>query len=93
MTELSNSLRAEVSTGGALKIIIKGGGAWKIDGTVTNWTVESFNSAKQWQIFTVTEVGKHSDLPIIFTTPGIYRIDYYENNDIAPSHTKQITIV
>lgn len=93
MTELLNSLRAEVSSGGALKIIITGGGSWKTIGTVTNWTVESFNAAKQWQIFTVTEVGKPSDLPIIFTSPGIYKIDYYENNDIVPSHSKQITVV
>ena len=92
MTELSNSLRAEVSSSGALKIIINGGGTWKTDGTVTNWTVDSFNASKQWQIFTVTEVGKASDLPIIFTSPGTYKIDYYENNDIVPTRTKQITI-
>ena len=92
MTELSNSLRAEVSSSGALKIIINGGGTWKIEGKVTNWTVDSFNASKQWQIFTVTEVGKASDLPIIFTSPGTYKIDYYENNDIVPTRTKQITI-
>lgn len=93
MTEFSNSLRAEVSSGGSLKIIINGGGTWKTEGTVTNWTVESFDAAIQGQIFTITEGGKVSDLPIIFTSPGIYKIDFYENNDIVPSLSKQITIV
>ena len=93
MTGDSNSIRAEISSGGTLTIIINGGGTWKIDGKVTNWTVEGFNAGKQWQVFKVTESAKASDLPIIFTAPGTYKIDYYENTDIVPTRTKLITIV
>lgn len=93
MSALANSMKAEVPSDGALKIVINGGGTWSVDDTITNWTVENFNAAKQWQIFTVTEAGKESDLPIIFTSPGIYKIDYHENNDFVPSYSKQITIM
>ncbi len=94
ISNLSVSMRAEVASGNTLKVIINGGGTWQVNGTVTNWTVESFNLAKQWQVFTVTEAGKASDLPIIFTSPGTYKIDYYENtNNSIPTFSKQITII
>ena len=93
MTGDSNSMRAEISSGGTLTIILNGGGTWIIEGKVTNWTVEGFNVGKQWQVFKVTESAKASDLPIIFTAPGTYKIDYYENTDIVPTRTKLITIV
>lgn len=93
MIDLTNSMRAEVSSGAALTIIINGGGTWKLGNTVTNWTVESFNAATQSQVFKVTESAKTSDLPIIFTAPGTYKIDYYENNDVVSTRTKQFIIL
>ena len=93
LLNLSTSLRAEITTGGALKVIIFGGGTWKVNSPITNWTVEDFNAAKQWQIFTVTESGKVSDLPIVFTSPGTYKIEYYENNDSFATRVKQLTII
>ena len=93
VANLSSSLKADVSSGGALKIVILGGGTWQVNGTVSNWTVESFFPAKQWQIFTVTESGKTSDLPIIFTSPGTYTIEYHENNDFVATRVKQLIII
>jgi hypothetical protein len=88
-----NSMRVEASTGSALTIIINGGGTWEIGDNLTNWTVEDYNRSKQWQIFNITEAYKASDLQIIFTLSGTYKIDYYENNDIAPTRSKQFIII
>ena len=93
MVDAVSSMKAEVSSGGALKIVILGGGTWKINGPATNWTVENFFPAKQWQIFTVTEPGKVSDLPIVFTAPGTYKIEYHENNDFVATRVKEIVII
>jgi len=93
VSDLTNSMRAEVSSGGALKVIVNGGGTWKTDSAATNWNIEKYNSAKQWQVYTVTETGKASDLPFIFTSPGIYKIDFYENNVDQPSRTKEIVVI
>jgi len=89
----SASMKAEVSSAGALNVVIRGGGTWQINGISTNWTVEDFNAAKQWQIFTVKESGKVSDLPIVFTSPGTYKIEYHENNDFVATRVKEITIM
>ena len=89
----SSSMKAEVAAGGTLTVMVNGGGTWIIDGTPTNWTVEEFRPGKQWQVFTVTEATKASDLSITFTSSGMYRIDIYENNDLIPTRTKQFIII
>jgi len=93
LVDAACSMKAEVSSKGALKIVILGGGTWKINGAATNWTVEDFFPAKQWQVFTVTEPGKVSDLPIVFTAPGMYKIEYHENNDLVATRVKEIVII
>lgn len=93
LVDTACSMKAEVSSGGALKVVILGGGTWKINGATTNWTVENFFPAKQWQVFTVTTPGQPSDLPIVFTAPGTYKIEYHENNDFVATRVKEITII
>lgn len=90
------SMKAELPQGTALKIIIKGekyGWAYAIAPVSLNWTISTYNDVTQSQEFVVTESSKANDIYLIFnSSTEPITIEYYENNSLTPTKTKQITV-
>ncbi len=86
------SIKAEVPKDKALKVVIKGG-TWVClpSPAPENWTVGNYDEATKSQQFTVTDGGKSNDMAITFTSSGTYTIEYYEDNAITPTRTRQFT--
>jgi hypothetical protein len=87
------SFAANVSKGGSLKIVMKGG-SWSysvMPFPPINWDITMYDNAKQEQTFTVTESGKNSNLKIFFHS-GKPVIEYYENNSLVATKTQHILI-
>jgi len=87
------SFAANVSKGGSLKIVMKGGN-WSyyvMPYPPINWDISIYDGTKQEQTFTVTESAKESNLKILFIS-GKPVIEYYENSSLVPTKTKHIVI-
>ena len=90
------SMAANLPFGTALKIIIKisdNNHIWGIQAAPNgpiNWSMSTFNNSMT-QTFTAINSGTNSDLIISFS-PGVYTVEYYENNSTTPTRTKDITI-
>lgn len=89
----SYSLKADLPTGNALKVVIKNG-LWHfvVIPAPVNWTFTSYNQVSQSQIFTVGEAAKPNDLDIRFATKGKVQIEYFENNALVPTRVKELTV-
>lgn len=88
------SFAANVSKGGSLKIVMKGGN-WRYyiaPFPPINWDITSYDNVNQEQTFTVTESAKESNLKLMFDS-GNPVIEYYENNSLVPTKTKHILII
>ncbi|MFT3751646.1 MAG: hypothetical protein QM800_01830 [Paludibacter sp.] len=84
------SIKAEVPKGKALRVVIKGG-TWVCltSPAPENWTVGNYDETTKSQQFTVTDSSKSNDMAITFTSAGTYTIEYYEDNAITPTRTRQ----
>jgi len=84
------SIKAEVPHGKALRVVLKGG-TWVCVNppAPVNWTIGTYDSVNKSQEFTVTESAKLNDMAITFTSNGTYTIEYYENNAVTPTRTRQ----
>lgn len=87
------SFAANVSKGGSLKIVMKGGN-WSyyvMPYPPINWDISIYDGTKQEQTFSVTESAKESNLKIFFIS-GNPVIEYYENSSLVPTRIKNIVI-
>lgn len=86
------SMAASLPEGTNLKVILKDG-LWFYrfmpEGPV-NWTISQYNNEEQ--SFTVTESGKSCDLNIQFSNPDTLTVEFYENNSITPTKSKNLIV-
>jgi hypothetical protein len=87
------SMKADLPIGTTLKIIMKKG-VWVYGALPApiNWTVSTYNTPTQTQVFNVVESGKPNDIDLMFISAGIVTIEFYENGATTPTRIKQIAI-
>ena len=89
------SMSAVLPTGMQLKIVLRNG-LWAYyqtgEGPI-NWTITTYNTSTQSQIFNSDEGGKACDLKLLFDGPDVITIDFYENQSILPTKTKVLTVL
>lgn len=88
------SMAADLPVGTSLIIVLKGG-IWYYrvdpDGPI-NWTVSQYNFNNESQTFKATVSGQSCDLNIEFYGPDTLAIEYYENNSVLPTKTKEVLV-
>ncbi|HWR57446.1 MAG TPA: hypothetical protein VN328_01040, partial [Thermodesulfovibrionales bacterium] len=85
-------LAADLPKGASLKVIMKltAGKPWGLN-VISNWNYSIWNGADQ--TFTAIESGKSYSLRLYLLKGTSFVIEYYENNSITPTRTKQVTVV
>ena len=97
-TAQGNSLQAKPPGGKRLKIVITGlsatdqTGIWYYHvGTSNNWAITKFDISTYTQVFQSIDGGQTCDLSMLFDV-GNFRIDYYENDAVSPTYSKDIVV-
>ena len=97
-TAEGNSLQAKPPGGKKLKIVITGlsatdqTGLWYYHvGTSNNWAISKFDFSTYTQVFQSIDGGQTCDLSMLFDV-GNFRIDYYENDAVSPTYSKDIVV-
>ncbi len=87
-------LLAFVPTNGDLvvKITKKSGGNWRVVNTsINNWAISNFDAATNSQVFSSIEPDHwchlHLEIP-----HGTFQLDYFEEDDVDPTYSKEIEI-
>ena len=85
-------LAADLPIGTSLKIIMRlnSGDPWGFD-DYSNWYYTYWNGVDQ--TFTAIESGKSCNARLYLFQGSSFTIEYYENNSITPTRTKQITVI
>lgn len=84
-------LAADLPLGTSLKIVMRldSGNPWWFN-VISNWNYSLWNGVDQ--TFTSIESGKSCSLRLDLFE-GCITIEYYENNSVAPTRTKRITVI
>ena len=95
-TDVSYSLRVELTDGVAMRVGIKDGDFTYTDNTVVNWIFDNFDEENNSQILYTGEGNEACDMQIFFPSEGVEQknliIEYYESMAAAPDFTKTIWI-
>jgi hypothetical protein len=89
---INYSMSAILPFGTNLKVVLKDGiwGYRVLPNGPVNWTITQYKN--EMQTFTVTESDKTCDLHIQFFNPDTLKIEFYENNSLIPTKTKQLIV-